>query len=112
MRNVFGVPCSKLTTYITGVDVECTDEIEAFALAYGASLTGKKSVVYMQDSGFCKCLNILLGLYSASAMPFPLLYLSVRTKPNYHNFVSNHVFSFLNLINYFPVKIVRQEDAE
>ena len=110
-KNMFGVPCSQIKEYVSGTEVFCTDEIEAFGLAYGAMLAGKASVVYMQDSGFAKCLNVLLGLFKASEMPFPVLILSVRTKPSYHAAVSDKIPTLLHMLDYHPLKIVRQEEC-
>jgi sulfopyruvate decarboxylase TPP-binding subunit len=107
MLNIFGVPCSKLKAIAQEADVPCTDEEEAFALAYGAMLTGKSPIVYMQDSGFCKCLNILLSLYMSTNMPYPKLVLSIRNEPEYHTYVSDRLFMILRLINYQSVDFVR-----
>jgi sulfopyruvate decarboxylase TPP-binding subunit len=111
MNNIFGVPCSSLIDIAKQSDVPCTDEIEAFGLAYGAMLAGASPIVYMQDSGFCKCLNILLGLYCSSEMPFPTLYVSTRIHPQYHRFVSDKLAWLIQLVNYRTVKIVEQPNV-
>jgi sulfopyruvate decarboxylase TPP-binding subunit len=111
MNNVFGVPCSQLKEVALKADIPCTNEEEAFALAYGVYLSGKKAVVYMQDTGLFKCANILLGLYKCTGVFYPQIYLSARTKPNYHKVVSEKIFAFMNLIDYCTsVKLVRQLD--
>ena len=82
MNNKFGVPCSKLKEHIKDVDVFCTSEEQAMALAAGCWLaTGKKATVYMQNSGLARCIDIITSLFMPYNIPYPNMLLSIRHSP-------------------------------
>jgi len=83
-NNKFGVPCSKLKELIKDVDIPCTSESEAMALAAGTWFAGKKSEVYMQNSGLGNIIDIVTSLYKPYNIPLPHLTLSIRSKPSHH----------------------------
>ena len=80
-KNLFGVPCSGLGNRAEDVEINCTSEEEAMALAVGVWLAGKEAVVYMQNSGLCRCLDIVMSLYKPYDIPLPKLILSIRHAP-------------------------------
>ncbi|MDE9437860.1 phosphonopyruvate decarboxylase [Xenorhabdus bovienii] len=82
-----GVPCSFLTQVINQAItdpeldyVAATSEGEAVALAAGAWLAGKQSVVMCQNSGLGNMINPLTSLNAAFAIPV-LLMVTHRGKP-------------------------------
>ena len=98
MKNIFGVPCSGLKNKIQDVDVYCTSEEEAMALAAGTWLAGKKATVYMQNSGLCRCVDIALSLYRPYGIPMPHLILSIRRHPKHHEFVGKATVKLMRII--------------
>jgi sulfopyruvate decarboxylase TPP-binding subunit len=108
LNNKFGVPCSKLSFLIEDVDVYCTSEEEAFGVAFGAILAGETPVLYMQDTGFCRCLNVALSLFKTYEVNYPYLLLSIRTNPPHHLSVSSVVKQFLDTIGYLNVKFIME----
>lgn len=110
MKNIFGVPCSKLKERIKDVEVNCTSEEEAMALAVGTWLAGKEATVYMQNSGLCRCLDIVLSLYKPYSVPVPKLILSLRRHPEHHLFVGEATQKLLDIMGYNNMEIVDEED--
>jgi len=108
VKNKFGVPCSRLKNRIRDVEINCTSEEEAMALAAGAWFAGKNPVVYMQNSGLCRCIDIILSLYKPYKIRLPRLILSVRRKPNHHFFVGESTESLLRLLEYTNVERIMQ----
>jgi phosphonopyruvate decarboxylase len=104
----FGIPCSKIKEKITDVEVFCTSEEEAMALAAGAWLAGKKPVVYMQNNGLCRALDIIFSLYKPYDIPLPKLILSIRHKPAHHYFVGKETKRILEMIDWKEVEIVEE----
>ena len=104
----YGIPCSCLKGRIEDVEVNCTSEEEAMALAAGAYLAGEEPTVYMQNSGLCRCLDIMLSLYKPYGIPLPKMILSVRHHPHHHYFAGQVTRSLLELVNYENVEIVEQ----
>ena len=97
----FGVPCSRLKEYTKDVDVNCTDEGEAMAIASGCILCGRIPEVYMQNSGLGNIVDIVTSLYKPYKIPLPQLVLSIRSKPSHHEFMYKITKSLLNLIGYY-----------
>lgn len=104
----YGIPCSRLKDKITDVDVNCTSEEEAMALAAGAWFARKTPVVYMQNSGLCRCLDIVLSLYKPYEIPLPKLILSIRHRPYHHHFAGQITRLLLTIMGYKDVEIVEQ----
>jgi len=100
MKYKFGVPCSKLRDRITDVEVPCTSEGEAMALAAGVWLGGKESEVYMQNSGLGDIIDIVTSLYKPYKIPLPKMLMSLRQKPEHHEFMGNITKSLMKLIEY------------
>lgn len=109
MRNLFGVPCSGLKEKIKDVEVNCTSEEEAMALAAGAWLAGKEATVYMQNSGLCRCLDVILSLYKPYNIPLPKLILSVRHQPLHHHFVGEVTEQLLGIMGYQDVETIDEK---
>ena len=110
MKLKFGVPCSKIKDRIGDVDINCTCEEEAMAIAAGCILAGREPMVYMQNSGFCRCIDIITSLYKPYEIPLPELILSVRNKPEHHKYIGRMIYDLLYLLNYENVKMVEQND--
>lgn len=104
----YGIPCSRLKDRIGDIDVNCTSEEEAMALAAGAWFAGKEPLVYMQNSGLCRCLDIILSLYKPYKIPLPKLILSIRYYPYHHHFVGEITRSLLKLMEYENVEVIEQ----
>lgn len=106
----FGVPCSKIKDKIKDVDIICSSEEQAFAIAAGCILAGKEPVVYMQNSGFARCGDILTSLYMPYKIPYPKLLLSLRRKPKHHFYIGHLTKALLNALEYKNVEIVEQHE--
>ena len=99
---------SGLKNKIRDVEINCTSEEEALALAAGAWFAGNSSVVYMQNSGLCRCVDIILSLYKPYNIPLPKLILSIRRKPKHHYFVGEITRDLLNLLDYKNVEMITE----
>jgi hypothetical protein len=106
----YGVPCSKIVDKIKDVTIHCTSEDEAMALAVGAWFAGKKPVVYMQNSGLGRIVDIVSSLYKPYNIPLPKLILSVRRSPDHHKFMGEITEELLRLIDYDGELEVVEED--
>ena len=93
---------------IKDVEINCTSEEQAFAIAAGCALAGEKSEVYMQNSGLARSIDILTSLYMPYNIPFPKLYLSLRRKPYHHSFIGERTMQLLLMLNYQNVEIIEQ----
>ncbi len=111
MKLKFGLPCSKIKDKIEDVEINCTSEEQAFGVAAGCILAGKKPVVYCQNSGLARSIDILTSLYLPYNIPYPHLILSVRHKPYHHSFIGEITKELLDLVyyNYNKVEMVEQE---
>ena len=108
MNLKFGVPCSKLKGKIEDVDVFCTSEEQAMALAAGCILLGKEPVVYMQNSGLARCIDIITSLYKPYDIPLPKLILSVRKEPHHHSFIGRMTGMLLSILDYQNIELVEE----
>ena len=106
--NFFGIPCSNLKHLLKGDELPCTSEQEAFSIAFGASLTGASSTVYMQNTGFATCINVIISLFKTYEVPYPHLIISNRTKPIYHSNVAIYLYHFLALLKYDNVEVIQE----
>jgi len=104
----FGIPCSLLKEQIKDVEIHCTSEEEAMALAAGAWFAGKERIVYMQNSGLCRSLDIIFSLYKPYEIPLPKLILSIRKKPLHHYYVGKLTKKLLQMINWKGVGIIEE----
>lgn len=106
----FGVPCSYLKDKIKDVEVHCTNESEAMAIAAGSILAGKTPIVYMQNSGLGNIVDIVSSLYKPYAIPLPKLILSVRISPLHHEFMGKITNDLLKMLEYTNVEMVHQHE--
>lgn len=109
MRLKFGVPCSKIKDMIKDVDLTCTSEAEAMAMACGAWFAGKTPEVYMQNSGLGHTVDIVTSLYMPYEIPLPKLLLSIRKNPYHHIFMKNITMELLKMLKWKNVEMVIQE---
>ncbi|MBD9598131.1 phosphonopyruvate decarboxylase [Ensifer sp. ENS05] len=84
-----GVPCSSLSplqnVFVMGERVEyiaATNEGQAIAIAAGARIAGRKSVVLMQNSGLGNAINPITSLLAIFEIPL-LLIVSWRGRPGW-----------------------------
>ena len=109
MKLKFGVPGSKIKDKIKDVEINCSSEEQAFAIAAGCILAGKEPVVYMQNSGLGRVVDILTSLYKPYEIPYPHLILSIRHKPHHHSFIGRMTGQILAMLDYQNIEVVEQE---
>lgn len=112
MKLKFGVPCSKIKDEIKDVEINCTSEDEAMAIAAGCILAGEKPTVYMQNSGFARCLDVLTSLYLPYEIEYPKLILSIRHKPFHHAYIGDMTIELLKMLEYVDIDIIEQRVGE
>jgi len=112
MKLKFGVPCSKIKDRINDVDIHCSSESEAMAIAAGCILAGKEPEVYMQNSGLGHIVDICTSLYMPYEIPYPRLLLSRRVKPHHHSFMGKITEDILKLLQYRNIELVNQSWKE
>lgn len=78
-----GVPYTGCENNIGDTPLIATREDEAVGIAVGAWFTGKKPLVFMQDSGLCNCLDIITSLLKPYDIKIDLL-INNRTHPEHH----------------------------
>ena len=110
-KNMFGVPCSKLKKYLHGNEIPCTSESEAMAMAAGAWFTGKKPIVYMQNSGLGNIIDIVKSLYEPYNIPLPHMILSMRKHPKHHKGMYLCTKELLDILKYRDIEIIEQETS-
>jgi len=110
MNLKFGVPCSKLKDKIKDVDINCTSEAEAMALAAGCILAGKEPIVYMQNSGLGHIVDICTSLYLPCEIDYPKLILSKRIKPHHHSFIGRMTEEILAMLDYQNFELVEEDE--
>jgi phosphonopyruvate decarboxylase len=110
MKNVFGVPCSKLKGKIEmdNLDVYCTSEEEALAMAAGAWFAKAKPIVYMQNTGLCRVINLCLTLFKPYNIPLPKIVLSLRKTPPHHYPVFCATKELLELSGFSDIEMVEE----
>ena len=110
-----GVPDSGLKPLIDEIiksDVQhitATNEGQAIGIAFGAELTGKKTCVYLQNSGLGNTINPLTSL----CMPFnvnPLLVIGHRHTLEQHKIMGETDEKILQIIGYKNYIIVKGEN--
>lgn len=106
---IIGVPCSRLKDFIDRIEnyIPCTREDEAMALAVGAYLTGKKPLVFFQNSGLGNVVDIITSLLKPYDIKIDLL-ISVRSKPEHHAFMGKITKKLLKLLEYEDYELVVQ----
>ncbi len=110
-KNVFmtGVPCSKFKRIIDYNKVIISAiESEALAMAVGASLVGKETQVFMQNSGLGNCVDLITSLLIPYNISIPL-FISLRNKPEHHSFMGKITEQLLKLLNYANYKIIEEK---
>lgn len=108
MKLKFGVPCSKIKDRIHDVEIHCSSELQAMAISAGCHLAGKEAELYMQNSGFGTCVDIITSLFHPYEIPLPRLLLSVRKSPYHHSFIGNITEELIVLLKYDNIERVEQ----
>ena len=94
---ILGVPYSECEFKS---DIPCVSEEEAIAIATGAKLMGNKNVlVFMQNSGLGRCIDIITSLCKPYDIFIPL-YVHRRTKPEHHKYMGLIQNKLMELIGY------------
>jgi len=110
-----GVPDSTLRVFQDDIiksdfeNIIATHESQALAIAFGAEIAGKKSCVYLQNSGLGNIINPLTSL----CMPFdvnPLLVIGHRHTLSQHEIMGKIDKAVLQLIGYSNYILVRGEN--
>jgi sulfopyruvate decarboxylase TPP-binding subunit len=110
-----GVPDSALKSFQNDVlnskfeHVIATNEGQAIGIAFGAEIAGKKSCVYLQNSGLGNIINPLTSL----CMPFevqPLLVIGHRHTLEQHKIMGETDEKILNIIGYKNYFIIKGEN--
>ena len=98
-----GVPDSLLKVFINNIkkcdNIVATNESQAIGLAVGAELAGKKSCVYMQNSGIGNIINPLTSL----CIPFdisPLIVIGHRHTLPQHKIMGEIDDKIMDIIGY------------
>jgi len=106
---VVGVPCSKFKDVLDYSNaIIATREDEALAMAVGAYLAGKKTRVFLQNSGLGHCVDLITSLLIPYKIDIPLL-ISVRHKPFHHSFMGKITQDLLKLLNYQSYTLLEKE---
>ena len=108
---VVGVPCSKLKDFTDKIEnyIPSTKEDEAIYLAVGAYLTGKKPLVFLQNSGLGFVISPIISLLKPYNIKIDLL-VSVRKNPKHHAFMGKVTKKLLKDIEYTNVKFIEEWD--
>ena len=110
-----GVPDSALKDFQNDIlkskfeHVVATNEGQAIGIAFGAEITGKKSCVYLQNSGLGNIINPLTSL----CMPFevePLLVIGHRHTLEQHKVMGETDEKILKAIGYKNYFIIKGEN--
>ena len=110
-----GVPDSSLKPFQNKIieskftHISAVNEAHAVAMAFGAELAGKKSCVYLQNSGLGNIINPLTSL----CMPFnicPLLVIGHRHTLPQHKIMGETDTSILEIIGYKNFILVKGEN--
>ena len=110
-----GVPDSALKSFQNDIlkskfeHVIATNEGQAIGIAFGAEIAGKKSCIYLQNSGLGNIINPLTSL----CMPFkvqPLLIIGHRHTLEQHKVMGETDEKILNIINYKNYFIIKGEN--
>tara|TARA_R110002020_G_scaffold60978_3_gene164567 strand:- start:1313 stop:1705 length:393 start_codon:yes stop_codon:yes gene_type:complete len=110
-----GVPDSALKSFQNDIlkskfeHVVATNEGQAIGIAFGAEIAGKKSCVYLQNSGLGNIINPLTSL----CMPFkvqPLLIIGHRHTLEQHKVMGETDEKILNIIGYKNYFIIKGEN--
>ena len=110
-----GVPDSALKPFQNSIlesnfeHVIATNEGQAVGIAFGAEIAGKKSCVYLQNSGLGNIINPITSL----CMPFkvePLLIIGHRHTLEQHKIMGETDEQLLQLIGYTNYKIIKGEN--
>lgn len=110
-----GVPDSALKTFQDKIimsqfdNIIATHESQALAIAFGAELSGRKTCVYLQNSGLGNVINPLTSL----CIPFgisPLLVIGHRHTLPQHKIMGEIDTKLLNLIRYKNYILVKGDN--
>ena len=110
-----GVPDSALKPFQNSIlesnfeHIIATNEGQAVGIAFGAEMAGKKSCVYLQNSGLGNIINPITSL----CMPFkiePLLVIGHRHTLEQHKVMGETDEQLLQLIGYTNYMIVKGEN--
>lgn len=110
-----GVPDSLLNQFVQDIEnnthqvqhVSAVHESQAIAIAFGAELAGKKTCVYMQNSGLGNAINPLTSLCIPCGIE-PLLIIGHRHTLPQHKIMGEIDEKLLKLINYSNCILIKE----
>jgi sulfopyruvate decarboxylase TPP-binding subunit len=106
---IVGVPCSKFKDLIDyEKTIITTTEEEAIGIAVGAKLMGKNPLVFIQNSGLGRCIDIITSLLQPYNIKIDLL-ISIRHKPEHHRYMGKITKKLLKLLNYINYKFIEEK---
>ena len=104
---VIGVPFSGMENMVTVPYKIAPREDIAIAIAFGAMLAGKKPLVFMQNSGFGLCVDIITSLLKPCKTEIPLLIYN-RHKPDHHKYMGEVTKSIIKKLAYKEVYLIEE----
>ena len=107
---LLGVPCSRIADKIKDDTIHCPNENIALSIAAGAILAGEEPIVYMQNSGLGRSIDILTSLYLPYEIPYPKIILSIRHSPKHHSYIGEMTKDLLEMLQIVDVDITEQEE--
>ena len=97
-----GVPFTGFENKINGSYIIATREDEAIAIAAGAYLVGKKSKVFMQNSGLGNCVDIITSLLKPYNIEIGMI-IDNRDSPEHHALMGKITKQLMELMEYEKV---------
>lgn len=98
-----GVPFSHCDKYIPKDSIVATREDEAIGIAVGAWFAGKNPLVYMQNSGFGNCIDIMTSLIKSYGIEIDIL-INQRFRPEHHKLMGEIIPKLIYLLEYEKIK--------
>lgn len=98
---IISVPCSKFKHLINDDWIMATSEFEAIMMAAGFAASGKKPLVFLQNSGIGDILDPMTSFLKVVGLEIPLV-ISHRGGPDdakHHQIMGSLDFQILGLIN-------------
>ena len=91
-----GIPSSDLK-YES--EIPCTREDEALAFAAGVILGGRECEVFMANSGFGHCIDVITSLLKPYEIMVPII-MKIRHEPEHHAFMGGITSELIRLLKY------------
>lgn len=83
--------------------IPCTREDEAIAIAAGASLCGRDTLVFMQNSGIGNSIDVITSLLMPYKIDVEIVY-NNRTEPEQHRIMGERCKKILEAVGYDKIR--------